>query len=179
MATTKPTTEARLRAIADEVFAAWNDHDPDAILDHLTEDVAWMEPVLDGPIRGKEAVAAHLRDTFTAYPDLHLLEDEFHLFPDPAQSASVSVWTVTGTNTGPSKETGLPATGKSVRFSGANFARVRDDRISEYVLFYDALDLLQQVGALPKSDGLGFKALVMADVMIGKATDQAMKVIRR
>ena len=179
MATSKPMTEARLRAIADELFEAWNDHDPDAILDHLTEDVVWMEPTLDAPIRGKEAVTAHLRDTFTAYPDLRLLEDEFHVFPDVAQSASMSTWTVTGTNTGPSKETGLPATGKSVRFSGANFARMRDDRISEYVLIYDALDLLQQVGALPKSDGLGFKALVMADVVIGKATDRAMKVIHR
>jgi steroid delta-isomerase-like uncharacterized protein len=179
MATAKPLTEARLRAIAKDLFDAWNAHDPEAIAEQLTDDVAWMEPILDAPIHGKEAVVAHLRDTFTAYPDLRLLEDEFMVFPDPAQEATTSVWTVTGTNTGASKETGLPATGKSVRFSGANFARMRDDKISEYVLFYDGLDLMQQVGALPRSDGVGFKALVMADLMIGRATDQAMKVIRR
>jgi hypothetical protein len=34
---------------------------------------------------------------------------------------------------------------------------------------YDALDFMQQNGLLPKSDGMGFKAVVMADVLAGKA----------
>ncbi len=35
--------------------------------------------------------------------------------------------------------------------------------------------MMQQMGLLPKANGFGFKALVLADVMAGKA----MKVLQR
>lgn len=183
MAATKtPMTAAKMRSLADELVEAWNAHDVDEILEHLTDDVIWAEPVLEEPIRGKEAVAAHLKDTFHAFPDLRVLKDGFHVFPDTDESAGMTIWTLKATNTGASKETGIPATGKQVTMSGANLFRLRGDLIKEYVLVYDSLDLLQQLGALPKSDGLGFKALVMADVLAGKAqvlAGKAVHAIRR
>ena len=174
-----PMTAAGFRAAADALFRAWNDHDVEAILERLTDDVAWIDPSLDEPARGKEAVAAHLKDMFSSFTDLHLLTEDFHLFPNADEAAIVSTWTLTGTMTGAFQETGIPATGKHVKISGTNINRFRDGLISEYVIVYDALDFLQQLGALPRSDALGFKALVLADVLLGKATDQAMKVLHR
>ena len=178
MAATKtPMTAEKMRSLADDVLEAWNAHDVDEILEYFTDDVLWAEPTLEEPIRGKEAVAAHLKDTFQAFPDLRVLKEDFHVFPDTEESAGVSIWTLKATNTGPSKETGIPATGKQVTMSGTNLFRFRGDLIKEYVLVYDSLNLLQQLGALPKSDGLGFKALVMADIFAGRAQELAGKAV--
>ena len=38
---------------------------------------------------------------------------------------------------------------------------------------YDGLDFMQQVGALPRAEGIGFKALVLTDILAGKAMGQA------
>ena len=44
-------------------------------------------------------------------------------------------------------------------------AHFRDGFISEYRNTYDALDLLQQLGVMPKAEGLGFKAVALATFM--------------
>jgi steroid delta-isomerase-like uncharacterized protein len=183
MATAKSTmTEAQMRTVAETVFRAWNAHDVEGILEHLTDDVIWAEPSLVEPARGKEAVTADLKDSFSTFPDLSFEEEDFHVFPNTEQGAFIVTWTLTGTMTGSSKATGLPATGKQVRISGTQISRVRGNLIYEYVIVYDMLNFLQQLGALPKSDGLGFKALVMADVLAGRAealAGKAVKVVRR
>jgi hypothetical protein len=66
-----------------------------------------------------------------------------------------------------------------VTISGTVLSKYRDGLISEYAIVYDALDFMQQLGALPRTDGIGFKALVMLDVMAGKAADQAGKATQR
>lgn len=170
MATTKsPTTEAQIRVVAEAVFRAWNDHDVEAILAHLADDVVWSEPSLDEPTRGKLAVAADLKDTFTTFPDLHFPVEGYQVFPSADQEASVGTWTLTATMTGSSKRVGVPATGKSVLISGTVLTRFSEGLISEYTTYYDMLDFMQQLGLLPKSNGLGFKAVVMADLVAGKA----------
>ncbi len=93
---------------------------------------------------------------------------------DTEKQSGVSTWSMVGTMTGP-LDNGVPATGRSVRIRGANQVRYRDGLISEYATYYDSYDLMQQMGLLPKANGLGFKALVMADVMAVKA----MKVLQR
>jgi steroid delta-isomerase-like uncharacterized protein len=178
-ATEKPMTMTKIRSVADSMVQAWNDHDIEAMLEHLTDDVVWAEPTLEEPIRGKAAVAAHVKDTLGAFPDLMVLEEDFHLFADTDDASAVTTWTLKATNTGASKETGIPATGKEITLSGTNLFKFRGDLIKEYVLVYDSLHLLQQLGALPKSDGLGFKALVMADIMAGKAAEQAGALVGR
>jgi steroid delta-isomerase-like uncharacterized protein len=180
MATGKaPMTKAKLRTIADEMFRAWNDHDVQAILDHLTDDVVYTDPGLEEPARGKEAVRAHIEDTFSSFPDFTVLEDDYHLFTGEDESTAVTTWTVKGTMTGSALETGIPATGKGMTLSGTNLIRFEDGLISEYVLVYDALYLLQQLGVMPKTDGLGFKAIVLADVLVGRAEGVAGKAMQR
>lgn len=162
-------TEGEMRAVSEAMFQAWNLHDVEGILEHLTDDVVWSEPTLEESARGKEATAAGLKDTFTAFPDLRFLVEGFHLFPSVEQQACVATWTLMATMTGPSQVVGVPPTGKSVSISGTNLSRFRDGLISEYTTHYDSLDLMQQLGLLPATNGLPFKAVVMADVLAGKA----------
>jgi steroid delta-isomerase-like uncharacterized protein len=172
-------TKAQHQAVADALFNAWNDHDVEGILEHMTDDVVWMDPTIEKSAKGKEAVTAHLKDNFTSFPDMRFLREDLHLYVADDNASSVATWTMKGTNTGPSKETGLPATGKGVTISGTVLSKYRDGLISEYAIVYDALDFMQQLGALPRTDGIGFKALVMFDVMAGKAADQAGKATQR
>ena len=177
-------TKAQHREIADELFDAWNDHNVEGILEHMTDDVVFMDPSMEKPAKGKEAVRAHLKDNFTSIPDMRFLREDFVLYLPDDEASSIGTWTMKGTNTGPSKETGLPATGKEVTMSGTVMSKFRDGLICEYAIVYDGLDFMQQLGALPRA--VGFKALVMFDVMAtkaaeqaGKATQRAVKAVRR
>lgn len=175
MATTqKNLTEAEIRAVASRMLEAWNNHDVEAILENVHPDVVWTTPTLPEPARGKEAVRKELRNTFTAFPDFHVADDDFHLYVDTADQTASSNWTFTGTMTGP-LDTGVPATGRSVRMRGADQARYRDGLVSEFTQFFDSYELMEQMGMVPKATGLVFKTIVLADVMAGKA----MKVLQR
>jgi steroid delta-isomerase-like uncharacterized protein len=162
-------THAELISLTEEVLGLWNDHDVDGLVGHLADDVTWTFPLQEQPLHGRAAVAEDLRDLFTAFPDLHLPVDEFHAFADPERQLTMQSWTMTGTMTGPSRSAGLPATGASVRVVGATWCRVRAGLVTEWTTTYDALDFMQQTGLLPRTDGMGFKAVVMADVLAGKA----------
>lgn len=181
MATTKSAlTEAKIREMSKSMLQAWNDHDVPGILTLLSDDIIWREPGLPEPARGKEAVDSHLRSLFKAYPDFHLPVEDFHTFPSVEQQANVATWTLTATMTGSFE--GLPSAGKSVRTSGTTVTRFADGKVVEYTSYFDSLDFLQQLGLLPKMDSLGFKALVMTDVLAGKAVelaDRAVKAMRR
>lgn len=160
--------EAGMRAMNDAMFEAWNRHDIEGVLQHLQPDVLWVDPTLDEPAHGKVGAAASMANTFTAFPDFHLPADDFETFLDVEAQSGVAVWTARGTMTG-RLDTGVPATGKPVNVRGATLFRLRDGLVSEYRLMFDALDMMQQMGLLPRSTGVGFKALVMADVVAGRA----------
>jgi len=175
MATTpKALTEAEIRSIATRVLEAWNAHDVEAILEHIHPDIVWANPTLPQPVHGKEAVSKELRNTFTAFPDFHVPSDDFQLYVDTAGQTAASTWTFTGTMTG-RLDTGVPPTGRSVRMRGADQARYRDGLISEFTQFFDSYELMEQLGMVPKATGLVFKAIVLADVMAGRAR----KVLQR
>ena len=182
MAAPKSTTEARMREVADATYQGWNDHDIDTIVEYLTDDIVWKDPSLTEPLHGKEAVAADLKDTFAAFPDLRFKEEDFHTFCDTTQGLCVVTWTLMGTMTGSFQTTGLPATGRPVRASGVLVNRFRDGLVAEYTSYFDSLDFMQQLGLLPKTDGLAFKGLVIADALALKAEElagRAVKAIQR
>jgi steroid delta-isomerase-like uncharacterized protein len=171
---TRLTTE-ELLVLSTEALGRWNAHDADGLVEHLTDDVVWTFPLQEEPLHGPAAVREDLEDMFTAFPDLRIPEEGFVPFVDAEQQLTMQSWTMTGTMTGPSRSAGLPATGESVRLAGATLCRVRDGAISSWTTIFDALDFMQQIGLLPRSDGVGFKAVVMADVLAVKAK----KALRR
>ena len=46
--------------------AAWNDHDPAAMADLVTDDIVWEDPALPAPARGVAAVQAFMRTAGSA-----------------------------------------------------------------------------------------------------------------
>ncbi|MGN6575680.1 MAG: ester cyclase [Nocardioides sp.] len=169
MATThKKLTEAEIRAVAASMLEAWNTHDIEAIVEHLHAEVVWTDPTLPEPVHGKDAVRKELKNNFTAFPDFHVTTEDFEVYADAENQTGVATWSFTGTMTGP-LDIGVPATGRSVRMRGANQARYRDGLISEFTQYFDSYELMQQMGMVPKATGIAFKAIVLADVMAGRA----------
>lgn len=154
-------SKAETRAFFDEYMSAWNYHDIAAILDHLTDDVVWSHPGLTESIHGKEAVKADLQATFEAFPDMHFPTEDTELFIGEDSSRAVGSWTWLGTMKGPMAPGYLP-TGKQVRISGVCAYRFRDGRFAEHIIVFDALDLLQQLGLLPRETDLTFKVMMQA-----------------
>jgi len=79
----------------------------------------------------------------TAFPDTNLtIEDQI-----AEGDLVVTRWTAAGTHRG--ELFGMPATGKQVKVTGIFIDRLADGKIVESWGEYDALGMMQQVGAIP------------------------------
>jgi len=89
----------------------------------------------------QEEIKAHMQVFFTAFPDMKLKINEFYSIYDRA----FIKWTFTGTNTGSFGES--PSTGKKVKILGSSTVIFNSEgKILEEDVFYNELDLLQQLG---------------------------------
>jgi hypothetical protein len=68
----------RAQRFADEWYAAWNGHDLDAILEHYSDDVEMVSPLVsalagrgDDRLVGKAALRAYFAAGLEKYPQLH------------------------------------------------------------------------------------------------------------
>jgi ketosteroid isomerase-like protein len=68
----------RAERFAEEWYAAWNAHDLDAILDHYTDDVEMVSPLVsmlaggdDDRLVGKDALRAYFAAGLEKFPALH------------------------------------------------------------------------------------------------------------
>ncbi len=80
-----------------------------------------------------------------AFPDLRHTVDEMIGEGDTVAAR----WTVEGTHRGDFQ--GIPATGRQVRLSGTTVHHLAEGKIKETWLTVDNLDLLQQLGAIPRA----------------------------
>jgi steroid delta-isomerase-like uncharacterized protein len=111
--------------VADEVFA------PDAVLHGLSaSDLA-------GPAAFKYLVATYR----AAIPDIHWTVD------DQIGEADMVVTRLTGTGTQQGELMGIPATGQKVTVTAIAMARIAQGRVQETWNSWDALGLMQQLGA--------------------------------
>lgn len=131
-----------LTAALDRYFAAWNNHDPDAVVRSLVEGGSYEDPTTGGPLTGN-ALAANVATLLTGFPDLH-----FDLVSVAATSdtGAAAQWLMRGTNTGPMPAG--PATGQAVALPGADFIDYDSaaDRIAKVVGYFDTATLLTQLG---------------------------------
>jgi len=169
--TTVAITEAQIKKFAKAHFDAWNAHDVDACLAVLTDDVVYEDPSFEKPAVGKEEVAVRLRSVFTAFPDIHFPEELFHVHTNVKDAECVVTWTFTATMTNAleSPEGRMPATGKQVKVTGATLNHFHGDKVSHFSMYYDTLDMMQQLGFLPETAGLGFRAIMLGEFLAGKA----------
>jgi steroid delta-isomerase-like uncharacterized protein len=156
---TSTALPAQLEVFVTSYMAAWNDRDPGAIAQLLTEDVVWADPALAVPARGVGEVQEFMRASFRAFPDLRFDE------PDPpalAASGEVVLWSwrMAGTNNGPIEPPGFAATGRTMRVEGVDRWFMRGGRIADYRAFYDMNDLARQLGIVPSAGSRAERGMV-------------------
>jgi len=115
-------------AVASQIVAATHRH----------HDVS-SPPVADGP----DGVAGSLAVYYTAFPDARWEIHEIAATGDTVMTR----WTGSGTHKAPLGP--IPPTGKFVKVTGLAFQRVRDGKITETWVSWDALGLMQQLGVVP------------------------------
>ena len=97
--------------------------------------------ILPGPDGVKEW-AIMIRNGF---PDLHFTDEDYVAEGDKVAGR----FEATGTHNG--EFAGVPATGKPITFSGINIMRIAGGKIVEHWVQYDAMGIMQQIGAIPGS----------------------------
>jgi len=133
-------------ARAADALAAWNRGDPGGIVANVAEDVIWRDVALGMPLHGRDALRDAAQAYMTAFPDLRIEETSSTLaIPRLAQEL-----TITGTHRG--ELLGVPPTGRWTE----NYAAVittfdEDGMMIEGALYWNALAVLRQIGALPEA----------------------------
>lgn len=113
--------------VADEIVAA----------DHESHDPA-LPDLAPGPEGQKQVVGLY----HGAFSDAHITVEEQLAEGDMV----VTRWTGRGTHDGDLM--GVPASGNRAEVSGLTINRIEDGRISETWTNYDALGMMQQIGAI-------------------------------
>jgi predicted ester cyclase len=93
-------------------------------------------------VRGTAGIKEAVRMFRAAFPDLHYTVD----FQIVQGDLVASRFTATGTHLGAFQ--GFPPTGRRVTYTGIDIARIVDGQIAEGWVNYDALGLLEQLGAV-------------------------------
>lgn len=116
--------------------------DLEGILSCYQPDAVLLAP--EGRFEGHEGLRTYFGTQFDAFSDLRLELTAVH----DTDETGVAEWTFSGTSTGslelPDGGT-LTATGQRVTQRGADVADIADGRIREHRLYYDQMELLQQL----------------------------------
>jgi steroid delta-isomerase-like uncharacterized protein len=132
--------KALSRRVAEEMFAGGN---LDLAEELVTPDFIGHDVAAPEPIRGPQGLKDQAKGYRDAFPDIQLkIEDQI-----AEGDKVVTRWTATGTHKG--DLFGLGPTGKQTTIGGITIDRFKGDKIAESWDNWDALGLMQQLGAIP------------------------------
>lgn len=143
-----PLSPEENNTIAKKFFhEAWNNGNF-AIVEELTTPETIDHSTLHGHAeRGTESFRQIISMFRAGFPNIHLtINDAIY-----AGDKVVHRWTLTGTHN--QEFMGIPATGKSVEFTGVTIVRMEEGKLAERWSNIDMLRLLQQLGAVPPPPG--------------------------
>lgn len=126
---------------------AFNKRDGDAFLKQHSENVILYDPTLPEPLRNRAELASWFTSLFEMFPDCKMQVVRVYGLGDWVTAECVE----SGTMKGPIKHAGgeVQATGKSYKIGTILVSRVHEGEIAEVRVFYDALDLMAQLGLKP------------------------------
>ena len=143
----EPSLDLDPRALVDELFRAFNEHDVDRIMALHTPDAVWEDPTLPTGAIGRAAIGAHIRAVLRSFPDL-AFDQGPELYED-GRGGLVARWRFSGTMSGPLERPSFAPTGRRASVSGVCVYRFSEGRIARHQQYYDALGLLEQLGLVP------------------------------
>ena len=125
--------------LVDEV---WTQHKLEVIDEVIASDFVGYSPT-DGEFRGPAGFRQLVERYTSAFPN-----SAMRITQIVAEGDMIAThWTAMGTHTG--ELMGIPPTGRDVTVEGIQFDRIREGKIVESHGLFDALGLLQQIGAVP------------------------------
>ena len=137
-------------ASAEQVVEEWaarlDAGDLDGSSELVAEDVEWANPVAS--VRGRDELRGLLEVFWTAIPDFKHEISDVVASGDLVALRGLATGTQTGPLAGPAGE--IPASGRTISFHFAAFARVEDGLIREFRGYWDAMGFMQQIGAIPE-----------------------------
>jgi steroid delta-isomerase-like uncharacterized protein len=130
------------KAAVEHLLQAFASAPESAVSEHFTRDWVNHDPSLP-PLQGLEGAAELVRLWRTAFSNLKVeLEDSV------AEGDKVACrFRISGTHTGPLM--GFPASGKAISVLATGIFRLVDGKAKDNWVNFDALGLLQQIGAVP------------------------------
>jgi steroid delta-isomerase-like uncharacterized protein len=132
------------RRVFEEV---WNAKKIDAVDEVIAADYVHHDPQSPNVPPGVEGYKQFVRYYLNAFPDIH-----FEMHERIAQGDTVATrWTVTGTHSGDLE--GLPRTGRRISLEGMSITHYKNGKIAESWNVWDALGMMQQLGAMPAAKG--------------------------
>ncbi len=140
---------------------AWNSHDPDRILNLLTEDVVARDDSWPRPMQGHGEVREFVEALWRAVPDMafDLITGPYVI---PGEARASFHWRGTGTFTGPMDPPGFAPTGRHWEIDGADFHEYRDGRISNLRVVFDLMSVSRQLGVMPAAGSRAERAMAAA-----------------
>jgi len=134
------------KAVAKRFFEAWNARDLDAFDEIVAPDAVTHDPQNPfSDIRGPEGAKRLAEMYHAAYSD-----SRFEVHEQIAEGdLVVTRWTGKGTHDG--ELMGMPPTGKWVEVDGVAIDRISGGKIVESWNCFDALGMMQQLGAIPEA----------------------------
>ncbi|MEU0069789.1 nuclear transport factor 2 family protein [Streptomyces sp. NPDC006332] len=136
------------REVMDRLTDAVTTHpDLKVVAELYAEDAVAVTPD-EGEIHGRDHIVEYWRQMTQAVPEATF--ETVHAYE--VGDTAIDEGFFSGRNTGPIQlPTGeaLPATQKEVRIRGVDIATVRDGRITDYRLYFDEMQFLDQLGLLP------------------------------
>lgn len=146
------TNQAEQLARIRSIVLAFNSQDVAASVQRLSAAVTWSRGD-GGSLRGRDTLAKHLRELFSAFPDASLSHVQLlAIEPD----AVLVEWVLEATHLGawrlPDRQDPIPPTGRTVRVVGADLVRFNSSgEIASDDARIDTAALLTQLGLLPGS----------------------------
>jgi steroid delta-isomerase-like uncharacterized protein len=127
-------------------LAAWNGHEPEALLELMTDDIVYDDSAWPTTMRGKDDVREFLAYIWRAFPDMAFAAaGPAHLSPNGA----AFWWRGRATHSGPIDPPGVPPTGTVLEFEGADFHEYRDGKVARLRIVFDMAELGRQLGLFP------------------------------
>jgi steroid delta-isomerase-like uncharacterized protein len=154
--------------------AAWNSHEPERVVELMTQDIVYDDSGWPTTMRGHGDVRAYLSSLWRGFPDMAFAMTEGPLLQPGAPKAAF-LWRGSATHTGPLDPPGFAPTGKRIEFEGADFLEFREGRVCRLRVVFDMMDVARQLGTLPRAGSRAEKAVATAQ----RLSVQARSRLRR
>jgi steroid delta-isomerase-like uncharacterized protein len=150
-----------IRDFTSRWLEAWGSHEPDRVLELLTEDVEVRDDSWPRTMHGHADVREFLDALWRAIPDMkfELVDGPYVIAGEPRAALH---WRGSGTFTGPMDPPGFAPTGRQWEVDGVDFQEFRDGRICRLRVAFDMMTLARQLGLMPAPGSRGERAMTTA-----------------